>query len=188
MPRVDIQDFVAKLRCCKEADFLDVERLCQLLRENAIDPKSIEKYLIWDPQHYTRNLIDKTSLFEVMAICWDVGQDSAIHNHKDQNCWMSVPLGKLLIQNYRVLDQNLGAGTCDLEPTDLIEMNPSNPCAVDPANPVHKVYNPLAFGKRAVSVHVYSRPYDSCIVYSDTQHKCGEVKLHYTSEYGLVHK
>ena len=188
MPGVDIQDFVSKLRCCSEADFVNVPRVHQLLCENPLDPKSIEKYLIWDRQHYTRNLIDKTPLFEVMAICWDVGQVSNIHNHKDQNCWMTVPMGKLLIQNYRVIDQDLNAGTCDLEPTDLVEMNPSNPCAVDPANPVHKVYNPPEFNQRAVSVHVYSRPYDSCVVYSDELNKCGEIELHYTSEYGLVHK
>src|SRR5215472_5133237 len=131
MPGVDIQDFVSKLRCCGETDFVNVLRVHQLVRENPLDPKSIEKYLIWDRQHYTRNLIDKTSLFEVMAICWDVGQVSNIHNHKDQNCWMTVPMGRLLIQNYRVIDQDLNAGTCDLEPTDLVEMNPSNPCAVD---------------------------------------------------------
>jgi len=188
MTRVDVQDLVAKLRCCSEKDFVNVPVVRRLLTENPVDPKSIEKYLVWDRQHYTRNLIDKTPLFELMAICWDVGQVSSIHNHKDQNCWMAAPIGKLLVQNYRVLQQDLKAGTCDIVPTDLIEMNPSNPCAVDPANPVHKVYNPAEFAQRAVSLHVYSRPYDSCVVYSDEQHKCGEIKLSYTSEYGLAHK
>jgi cysteine dioxygenase len=165
-----------------------VPRVHQFLCENPVDSKSIEKYLIWDRQHYTRNLIDKTELFEVMAICWEVGQISAIHNHKDQNCWMMVPMGRLLVQNYRLIRQDLKAGIADLEPTDLLEMNSGNPCAVDPENPVHKVYNPAEFGQRAVSIHIYSRPYDSCVVYSDEQHKCGEIKLSYTSEYGLVHK
>jgi cysteine dioxygenase len=188
MTRVDVQDLVSKLRCCSDKDFVNVAHVHQLLRQHPVDPKSIEKYLIWDCQHYTRNLIHKTPLFELMAICWDVGQVSSIHNHKDQNCWMAVPIGRLLVQNYRVLQQDLKACTCDIVPTDLIEMNPLSPCAVDPANPVHKVYNPAEFGQRAVSLHVYSRPYDSCVVYSDEQHKCGEIKLSYTSEYGLVHK
>jgi cysteine dioxygenase len=188
MPGIAIQDFVAKLRCCSEKDFANVPDVHQLLRQHPVDPNSIEQYLIWDPQHYTRNLIDKTPLFEVMAICWDIGQDSSIHNHMDQNCWMAVPIGRLLVQNYRVLQQDLKAGTCDLESTDVIEMNPSSPGAVDPKNPVHRVSNPVEFGQRAVSVHVYSRPYDSCVVYSDELHKCGEIKLHYTSEYGLARK
>jgi cysteine dioxygenase len=184
MPAIVIQEFVSRLRCCKEDSFSDVAHIHNLLRASPVDPKSIEPYLIWDRQHYTRNLIDKTPLYELIAICWEVGQISSIHNHKDQNCWMAVPIGRLLVQNYKVVHQDLNAGTCDLVPTDIIEMNPSQPAAVDPRDPVHKVYNPAEFGQRAVSLHVYSRPYDSCVVYSDEQHKCGEIKLSYTSEYG----
>jgi len=184
MPGIDIQEFIARLRCCKEDDFIQVKRVHQLLRESPVEPKSIEPYLFWDRQHYTRNLIDKTPLYELIAICWDVGHISSIHNHKDQNCWMAVPIGRLLVQNYKVLRQDLNGGTCDIVPTDIVEMNPTSPAAVDPNEPVHKVYNPAEFGERAVSLHVYSRPYDSCVVYSDEQHKCGEIKLSYTSEYG----
>ena len=188
MPGIAIQDFVAKVRCCSEEDFANVPRVLQLLRQHPIEAKSIEQYLTWDSQRYTRNLIDKTPLFEVMAVCWDVGQDSSIHDHKDQNCWMAVPIGRLLVQNYRVAQQDLRAGACDLQATDVFEMNSSRPAAVDPKHPVHRVFNPVEFGQRAVSVHVYSRPFDSCLVYSDQLDKCGEIKLRYTSEYGMVHQ
>ena len=184
MPRIVIDEFVSRLRCCKEADFMQVNRVHELLKASPVEPQSIERYLIWDGQHYTRNLIDKTPLYELIAICWEVGQISSIHNHKDQNCWMAVPVGRLLVQNYKVIRQDLKAGTCDIVPTDIVEMNPTSPAAVDPKDPVHKVYNPAEFRQRAVSLHVYSRPYDSCVVYSDEQHKCGEIKLSYTSEYG----
>jgi len=184
MPRIVIDEFVSRLRCCKETDFTQVTRVHELLKASPVEPQSIERYLIWDGQHYTRNLIDKTPLYELIAICWEVGQISSIHNHKDQNCWMAVPVGRLLVQNYKVIRQDLKAGTCDIVPTDIVEMNPTSPAAVDPKDPVHKVYNPAEFRQRAVSLHVYSRPYDSCVVYSDEQHKCGEIKLSYTSEYG----
>jgi cysteine dioxygenase len=186
MPLFAIQDLVSKLRCCKEDDFSHIEHVRELLRTSPVDPQSLESYLIWDRQHYTRNLIDKTPLYELLAICWETGQGSSIHNHKEQNCWMAVPIGKLLVQNYRVVQQNLESGTCDIEPSDVIEMNPTSPAAVDPGHPVHKVYNPQEFGERAVSLHVYSRPYDSCVVYSQEQHKCGEIQLSYTSEFGVV--
>ena len=88
------------------------------------------------------------------------------------------------MQNYRVLRQDIARGVCDLEPSTQVEMNPGSPLAVDPNEPVHKVYNPAEFGARAVSLHVYSRPFDSCVVYSDEQHKCGEIKLHYNTMYG----
>ncbi len=185
MQRVPIQQLVAALRRCSQHDFETLESIRKTLRELPVDEASLKPYLCWDAQHYTRNLIDKTPLYELIAICWEVGQGSSIHNHKDQNCWMAVPIGRLLVQNYRVLQQDLDGGTCSLEPSDQVEMNVGAPCAVDPAEPVHKVYNPQAFGERAVSLHVYSHPFDSCIVYSPEQHKCGEIKLHYTTEYGV---
>src|SRR4051812_49133600 len=187
IPRqLSIQDFISELHKFPEKAFVPTSEILAFLERTSVDPESLQPYLLWDRQHYTRNLIDKTPLYELIAICWEVGQGSAIHNHEDQNCWMAVPIGRLLVQNYRVLRQDLDAGYCELEPSDVVEMNPANPLAVNPEAPVHKVFNPAEFRERAVSLHVYSHPFDSCVVYSDEQHKCGEIKLHYTSEYGVA--
>jgi len=53
-------------------------------------------------------------------------------------------------------------------------------------NPVHDVRNPREWNQRAVSLHVYSRPFDSCVVYSVEQGTCGEIGLQYTSMYGKL--
>src|SRR5690242_800359 len=179
-----IQDFVTGLRKFPEPAFLDVPTLRRFLEQHPVDPDSLKPYLGWDKQHYTRNLIDKTPLYELVAICWEVGQVSSIHNHHQQNCWMGVPMGRLLVQNYRTVFEDIAGGRCKIEPTDIVEMNALQPCAVDPKEPVHKVYNPREFNQRAVSLHIYSRPFDSCVVYSDEQGTCGEIKLSYTTEYG----
>jgi cysteine dioxygenase len=179
-----IQDFVLELRNLPESAFDRTEKVLKFLETTPVMPESLAPYLTWDRQHYTRNLIDKSRLYELMAICWEVGQVSSVHNHRDQNCWMAVPIGKLLVQNYHVIAQNIEKGICQLQPADTVEMNPTHPCAVNPLEPVHRVYNPREFGERAVSLHVYSRPFNSCIVYSPDQGTCGEIKLHYTTEYG----
>jgi len=182
--QVSIQDFVLELRKFPETAFDRTDQIAKFLENVLVAPDTLAPYLTWDGQHYTRNLIDKTPLYELMAICWEVGQGSSVHNHKDQNCWMAVPIGRLLVENYRVIVQKLEDGTCKLEPADTVEMNQTHPCAVDPQEPVHRVYNPREFNQRAVSLHVYSRPFDSCVVYSPEQHTCGEIKLHYNTEYG----
>lgn len=181
---VPIDELVAELRALPEASFRELDRVRALLRNKPVDPATIERYLCWDRQHYTRNLIDKTETFELMAICWDIGQISSIHNHRDQNCWMAVPIGRLMVQNYRVISKDLAAHRCQIEPTDKVEMNAAQPCAVDPAEPVHSVYNPREWNQRAVSLHVYSRPFDSCEVYSLEQGTCGDIQLHYTTVKG----
>ena len=182
--QVPIQDFVLKLRKFQQAAFTGTDQILKFLESMTVAPDTLTSYLIWDRQHYTRNLIDKTPLYELIAICWEVGQGSSVHNHRDQNCWMAVPIGKLLVENYRVISQKLEEGTCSLETAETLEMNPHHPCAVDPQEPVHRVYNPREFNQRAVSLHVYSRPFDSCVVYSPEQGTCGEIKLHYNTEYG----
>ncbi|OLC21493.1 MAG: hypothetical protein DMG86_05480 [Acidobacteria bacterium] len=179
-----IQDFVAELRKFPQSAFDRTDQIINFLEKTQIAPDTLTQYLTWDRQHYTRNLVDKTSLYELVAICWEVGQASSVHNHRDQNCWMAVPIGKLLVQNYRVVSQSLEEGTCQLEPAETVEMNPTQPCAVNPLEPVHRVFNPREFNQKAVSLHVYSRPFDTCVVYSPDQGTCGEIKLHYTTEYG----
>jgi len=182
--QLPIQDFVIELRKFRESSFTETRELLEFLTLNKVDPDSLARYLTWDRQHYTRNLIDKTPLYELIAICWEIGQASSVHNHKDQNCWMAAPIGRLHVENFHLVSQDLDAGKCVLETTDTVEMRPDQPCAVDPFDPVHRVVNSREFNERAVSLHVYSRPFDSCIVYSPEQGTCGEIKLHYTTEYG----
>jgi cysteine dioxygenase len=182
--QVSIQDLVDGLRKFPDSAFIQTEEIRRFLQDTPVNAESLDPYLNWHPQHYTRNLIDKTPLYELIAICWEIGQSSSVHNHRDQNCWMAVPIGRLLVENSRVVRQNVDAGTCEIVLADTVEMNIAHPCAVDPKEPVHRVLNPREFNQRAVSLHVYSRPFDSCVVYSAEQGTCGEIKLHYTTMFG----
>jgi cysteine dioxygenase len=181
---VPIDTLVAELRQLPESAFSPVEPIRRLLQDTPVSADSLAPYLKWDRQHYTRNLIDRTPIYELMAICWEIGQVSSVHNHRDQNCWMAVPIGRLLVENFHLVRQDLDRGLCKLEPLNTLEMNISQPCAVDPADPVHRVLNPREFGQRAVSLHVYSKPFDTCVVYSPEQGTCGEIQLHFNTEYG----
>jgi len=180
-----ISDFVEELRKLGKAGFT-LEGVHQFLKDHPIEPESLRPFLFFRTSHYTRNLIDKTELYEVIAICWEVGQKSQIHNHKGQNCWMAVPMGKLLVQNYKVVAGNPDGGHCELAESDRYWMDPASPGRVEPEEPIHYVANPLELKQRAVSIHIYSYPYSSCMVYSLEQKKALEIPLHYTSEYGVL--
>ena len=185
LPRqLSVKDFVSELRKFPPTAFNHTAELLTFLQHNSVSPDTLASYLKWDQQHYTRNLIDKTPLYELIAICWEVGQVSSVHNHRDQNCWMAVPIGRLMVENFHLVSQDVDHGQCELKPTDTVEMNPAHPCAVNPADPVHRVVNPKQFGERAVSLHIYSRPFDTCVVYSPEQGTCGVIKLHYTTMFG----
>jgi cysteine dioxygenase len=182
--QISIADFVTELRKFPEPAFVHTDEILAFLQGTTVVPETLSLYLTWDRQHYTRNLIDKTPLYELIAICWEVGQVSSVHNHREQNCWMSVPIGRLAVENFHLLSQDLDHGRCQMTRTDTFEMNPSHPCAVNPADPVHRVVNARHFGERAVSLHIYSRPFDTCVVYSPEQGTCGVIKLHYNTIFG----
>lgn len=182
---VDIQQFVRRLISIEERDFTH-SRLLEFVGANPVDIGSLSEYLYFSREHYTRNLIHQTELFELIAICWEIGQKSPIHNHRDQNCWMAVPYGKLQIHNFQLIKKDPSTNFCDLKSSGQFLMDPQSPQAVDPAQPIHQVLNLPSFGSKAVSLHIYSRPYSTCEVYDLKEKRYQDVPLINTSEYGVL--
>jgi cysteine dioxygenase len=183
--RLEIGKWVEQLASIPAREFT-LDHVGDFVRENLVQPETLAPYLFYAKSHYTRNLIFKCDLFEVMAICWEIGLVSRIHNHRDQNCWMSTPIGKLRVQNFRVEDHDASRHTCHLTPSDAYDMDAEHPGIVQPEEPVHQVLNLPEFGQRATSVHIYSKPYDSCEVYLLEKGVYADAPLHYSSEYGQL--
>ena len=183
--QLNITDWVQGLATVPEREFT-LQNVQDYILRHTVRPETLDKYCFFSRGNYTRNLIFKNDVFECMTICWEIGQASRIHNHRDQNCWMSAPIGRLKVQNFRVDDRDAARGTCRIIPTDIYEMDASHPAYVNPLEPVHQVLNLAEFNQRAVSIHVYSKPFDSCEVYQREKGTYGDVPLHYTSEYGKL--
>lgn len=185
MQLLTIDEWVQKLAAIPEDEFT-IQNVCDFTARNGIQPETLAPYLFYAQNHYTRNLIFKNNLFEVLAICWNVGQVSRIHNHRDQNCWMVTPIGRLRVQNFRVEDRDAKTGNCRLVPTESYDMDPAHPAFVQPDEPVHQVLNLPEYNQASTSVHIYSYPYQSCEVYSIDKGAYADVPLHYSSEYGKL--
>jgi predicted metal-dependent enzyme (double-stranded beta helix superfamily) len=184
--QVTISQWVKNLAAIPEREFT-LDNVQNYVLAHQVQPESLEKYCYFSKGNYTRNLIFKNEVFECMTVCWEVGQVSRIHNHREQNCWMSVPVGRLRVQNYHVDERDPARGTCHLKPTEIFNMDAAHPAYVNPIEPVHEVLNLAEFGERAVSVHVYSKPFDTCEVYLRDKGTYSDVPLFYTSEYGKLH-
>ena len=182
---VPLDQFIAGLCAVPEERFRPGD-VYEFLKNNPVDPQTLAPYFFFSKNHYTRNLIFKNELFALIAVCWETGQSSQIHNHYNQNCWMTIPIGRLYVQNFHVVEQNHATGHCCLEPSDSLEIHQLLPAEVDPSEPVHQVLNLAEFQERAVSLHIYSRPFERCLVYSLEVNQYREIPLHYTSEYGQL--
>src|SRR5215475_14879953 len=100
------------------------DRVLKEIGRTILDPASLSPYRFFRRSHYTRNLIHRNDLFEVVAIGWESGQSSAVHNHRGQECWMGVPIGRLEVRNYRVVEKDPAARMCRLQPSVRFVMDP----------------------------------------------------------------
>src|SRR4051794_18475731 len=55
---VSIQDFISELHKFPEQAFVPTSEILGFLERTSVAPETLEPYLNWDRQHYTRNLID----------------------------------------------------------------------------------------------------------------------------------
>jgi len=177
---VSVEKLLDGLRSISDEKFT-CDNVYHFLSENPVDTDTISKYFFWSKNFYTRNLIYKDERFEVMAICWEKGQISRIHNHWDQKCWMMVTTGKLRGQNFKVLDIDENKGFCKLAETDQFDLSDCLAAKVELEEPIHQVLNLPEFDERAVSLHIYSKPYDKCLSYCRDTDTFKEVSLCYTS-------
>ncbi|MGI8848984.1 MAG: cysteine dioxygenase [Pyrinomonadaceae bacterium] len=185
MKTVRVENLIKGLCDISDADFT-CDNVYQFLAKNPIDVDTIAPYFFWSKNFYTRNLIYKDERFELMALCWDKGQVSRIHNHADQMCWMTVPVGKLRGQNFRILEIEEANGFCKLQETDQFDLSDCLAAKVELEEPVHQILNLSEFDERAVSLHIYSKPFEKCLSYCRETDRFAEVSLYYTSVRGKL--
>ncbi|HYJ92719.1 MAG TPA: cysteine dioxygenase family protein [Pyrinomonadaceae bacterium] len=180
MNRVSIDNLLSGLRLISDEEFT-CNNVYEFLSDNPVDVDSIAKYFFWRPDFYTRNLIYKDNRFELMAVCWESGQASVVHNHADQKCWMTVPVGRLRGQNFAVTDIDESRKYCKLAETDTFDLSNCLAAKVELEEPIHQILNLAEFGERAVSIHIYSKPFNRCLAYCRETDTFKEVELCYYS-------
>jgi cysteine dioxygenase len=185
MQKVRVENLIEGLREIPDAEFR-CDNVYQFLKENPIEIDSIEPYFYWSENFYTRNLIYKDERFELMAVCWERGQVSRVHNHADQMCWMTVAAGKLRGQNFSVLEIDEQKGFCRLQETDRFDLSDCLAAKVELEEPIHQILNLPEFDERAVSLHIYSKPFDTCLSYCRETDTFRSVPLFYTSVEGRL--
>jgi cysteine dioxygenase len=177
---VKLENLIEGLRSIADHDF-NCDNVYRFLGESPVDVDSMTPYFFWDPEYYTRNLVFKDDRFELMVICWGVGVVSRIHNHWDQKCWMTVPVGRLHGQNFAVAEIDESTAFCRLVETDSFELSDCLAAKVELEQPIHQVSNLAEYNERAASIHIYSKPYDRCLSYCRDTNTYKEVPLFYHS-------
>lgn len=198
-PVLSIDDLVEKLRSC-EKSLITRDSILDLCSSVQISDSSLAPYVTFDDAFYTRNLVYRDDMFEVMTICWKPGQKTAVHTHNGQLCWMIMQRGVLEVVDYKWLGcdhpeyQNVVGLDC-VAGSDHIKLDRLNETVATTDGPVltadklqtiHQLFNCGEDREAAISIHVYSRPIDSCVAFDMDGQRCYRRQLDYFSEYGEV--
>ena len=113
-----------------------------------------EPFTSWTEKKYTRNCLYKDSQFELLLLCWQEGQETSIHGHEGEDCWVYLLEGEMQEVFYTLDSENYLIETRrhNIEPNQLTFMN-------DWLG-YHKLKN--NFKGRSLSLHLYAKPIENC--------------------------
>ena len=197
--RSTVEDLVEGLKSF-EAGVIAQEPVKQFMDSVRLSADALKPYIFFRDDIYTRNLLYRDKLFEVMAICWRPGQKTAIHTHNGQLGWMSIAQGEATIHNYKYVSCNCpehqnvvgmdclaGATRIELDRLDTVGCTTSGPIyCVDKLQSIHQIENRDAAKAGCVSLHIYSLPIDSCVAFDLKNQRCFRRTFSYYSQYGKV--
>ena len=188
-------EFVDGIRALSEG-LITKRKIYDYLVTYEIRADDLEQYKQWLPDRHTRNKIFRNDMIEVMLICWPIGAITPLHTHNGQLGWMTMIEGKLLVENYRKVSCNkpenqqvvgldclAGATQIEMEHLGDEYAVPGGPLnTVDKTQTIHRIINRAEWNERAVSMHCYSRPIDSCVVFDVDGQRCFRRDLKYDNE------
>jgi predicted metal-dependent enzyme (double-stranded beta helix superfamily) len=157
---VTFEEFVAALRALPPGDPCDPDMIA-LMDRYRIRREELERYVVWDDNHYTRHLVYRDERFQVILLGWGVGQVTPVHDHAGQCCWMRIEAGRLQMMDYKWKE---GAGPPSLLNEETVGGKGAD-LHLDRCASVHRIANRESWGERAISLHVYSRPFTECGTY-----------------------
>jgi cysteine dioxygenase len=147
-----------------------VQEVTEFFKTTSTPLSQANQYLFFSPLKYTRHLVHRSHDFELLYMCWSSGQKSPVHGHEGEKCWFRVEQGALQIVNYELNQTNL---------PKKISVDSALTGFVDGPADVHLVENHTT--ERAISLHLYARPFDACDVYDVTSRQVSKKKLTYDS-------
>jgi cysteine dioxygenase len=156
-------------------------RVARMLGEYAAAHDDWKRFAMFDPQVYTRNLVGRNEHFEMLLLCWNVGQQSPIHNHAGQNCWMGVMEGEI---EETLFAPPQGGRAGPLVPTHTRVHLAGKVGFINDDIALHRV-RPVT-GQRGISLHLYSKPIDECNVYDEASGCIVSSRLVYHSVEGIA--
>jgi hypothetical protein len=175
---LDLCGLVSALRSLN-GDRFRPENIGRLLVDVRFGSAGVGNYIHFARGRYLRNLVYACDDFEVAVLCWDRDAASPIHDHAGQHCWFTTLEGSFDVEDYRRVSGGFQEGHARVERTGLSQcVYDGSPDYRHGENEVHRVAVSPGWD-RAISLHIYSKPLASCLIFDDKAQRCVRKTLTY---------
>lgn len=140
-----------------------------LMNKMCINSSEVLKYASWSRKHYTRNLIERNSQYELLLMCWESGQHSPIHSYGDEQGWMYVIQGELVINHYFKSHDNV-----KMQFYKSVKLFPEKYLYVNDYLGFHSATN--SSKGRTMSLHLHAGPVEGWTIYDPESNSFFNVK------------
>ncbi|XP_043285488.1 cysteine dioxygenase type 1 isoform X2 [Venturia canescens] len=174
----NLDDLIKQLHCAFATDFVDIDHVRSLMEAYRSSPQDWKKY--------TRNLVDDgNGRFNLIVLCWGEGHGSAIHDHANAHCVMKVLQGELTETRYAWPDESAEPREDGdkLQETSRSTFGLNDVCYINDSLGLHRIENPSTINP-AVSLHIYSPPFDMCSVFNKQTGQKIPCKVTFWSKHG----
>ncbi len=156
-----------------------VSALERVIQEARLPTQAVEPFALRREEGYTRTLVYRDEDLEVLILGWSRGSHAPIHGHDGQDCWMRAVVGELELNDYRVVAGGEKPGYALIERTGSRRVLRAG--EVDAPRPGRELHSARISPESdfAISLHVYSRPIDTCLVYDPRRSRCEARHLRY---------
>lgn len=154
----DIESVSQLIQVLENSQASDFVKISKRLKLKASD---FEEYASWGKDSYTRNCVSRNKHYELLLLCWDAQQDTPIHCHNGEECWVYNLQGnfeEIRFDYQGQAEEELVETSRETMATDEISYMHDN-------MGFHSLHN--RSNQRGMTLHLYMNPIDSCRVYDE---------------------
>ncbi len=191
MPTLGLQSLLDALDRLP-ADAVETGPVEELLQRARLSGSDLQPFVDPRPDRYSRRLIRRTPLFDVIALTWLPGQRTPIHNHAGNLGWVRLMQGVIVEDRYELrssggLVRLAHEADADGRGVELaatgrtVVREPGAVATVDRQRAIHQMGVPRELGGQGptVTLHVYSKPHDVCLAFDPVARTCGRREMRF---------
>eukprot|EP00037_Helgoeca_nana_P037974 m.18433 g.18433 ORF g.18433 m.18433 type:complete len:201 (+) comp9653_c0_seq1:72-674(+) len=166
----------------EDGDVADIDAIKEAMDSYTSTEADWEKFVHWDDHTYTRNLVcNGNGKYNLMLLCWNLGQHSSIHAHAGSHCFMKCLDGALHEELYDMPETDEPCGKMD--PCKVSPLETNGTCYISDEVGLHRISN-QSHTVPAISLHLYSPPYETCKSYCELsgEARCSAKMTFYSKE------